>query len=1502
MSDQSPLIVPLTVEALVVNDPFRTGTNTFMRTQMVYNAMHMCANGQPNVTNNQNDTNFKLHNTSPVPPNNVAAGDFYNGVYLKWRVPYAFTNGAQDNVSGTTNYPPVPNRWLIVRYSGALNARQATAWLVESDYLYPNNVPPSAKNASQVACEYVQPDTDGLTPVAVPMGRAVLLGSWSESGHNLNLTVMAPGNPAFAFYQPQCNNVFSFIDCLNNQPPGTLSYSVFGWFSARANDPLSTVTADNFASILQGLSWTLPPDTDATLTANWSILCGSVDGVQWQNSTTPPGGAPNDTPVSISVGNTSIEALTAMITAQAAQQGVYIDSELLEAFQLDLIDVLDQPDGGATVAEKLQASFFEKYNGGYTWNIVDAPNATTQISDQELQYELQWLATLNQDQADLDEALRQLSSLQTSLYQMWWKYTDWPQAWQGSSAVPGLNNQTKLKSQLDPTVANSLAQQTKQQMTLVQQKTALVPGGDTPDELDESIQAYAAAHDLPESRQLKREAAPLYYLTNNPVLLIAGAGASGIVDNDESALCRFPSQLVTGFKYNGQTITAKTTGLTIPQPNLSGVTGVPWSITLLNSLVQEFFFLDPNNATIVSAAIPNSSVSAVQQAMSNSANDVGVYPTGAVQQWTQNPWHPLLLMWQITYYPINYGTAQSPNWAFYNGQYFWNGSTASIGPSTSLQGLIQLSPTAALNMEARIQAFLANNPSLDPQEAQEFQDLLNFVQTTDEWDLLSQALDGFNNQLQLGMPGVFLGVDSTPLVTNPTLPTLIADAAEYPPGLGDIPTQTPYQPSVFQAWRAGQFEFLNLILVDEWGQALWPIDSDNYMHETIYTPPELTPVLTTPSVPFTVAAGPAISSVGPTLAAAGGPQFTLAVNGVGFVSSSSVRWNGTALTTTFVSATQLNAVVPANLIAAAGKANITVVSGGATSNSVSFTIARGPTIGSLSPNLLQAGMVPSAQFTILVSGVGFGSDAIVQWDETALATEFISSTSLEATVPASFAFAPETMDISVVSGGAKSNIAEFTLTAGAAITSLSPSLVSAGSGAFTLTVNGVGFDPISVIRWNGAALATTFVSPNQLTAAVSAQQIFSAGTFSITESVGARVLPNTSDPLIQLPPALLQPSRLAFDLVSAINDSVEFGPTNPDADPVCGWVLPNHIDQSLMAYDSSGTALGEMAVGMSSTDQQTICWEAAPNSPYTTLQEVAQAIPHFGSFLLTLSQKTPDTFNAFLRAIDETLWTTVPMGATFNQSMAVLIGRPLAMVRARLQFLLDGPPDADPSWQYTFSPATPAITQYKFAIELGNIAQLDDGLIGYFVADNYNTFNVVTESGAAEGSYLNPIGVNNNYVYLPFDQTTSMFVSMLVDPRASVHATTGVLPVIDVSLPPDFTNNALAAMNVTFRVDGILTDQKVPAGDDDATVVPTILMPIPQESSSGHWSWVENDEGTWANYPTAPNDTAAHLSNVQPVLRRGLLQLSTALGSPPQDVSSVLRAMPTMPLSLRRKK
>ena len=55
-----------------------------------------------------------------------------------------------------------------------------------------------------------------------------------------------------------------------------------------------------------------------------------------------------------------------------------------------------------------------------------------------------------------------------------------------------------------------------------------------------------------------------------------------------------------------------------------------------------------------------------------------------------------------------------------------------------------------------------------------------------------------------------------------------------------------------------------------------------------------------------------------------------------------------------------------------------------------------------------------------------------------------------------------------------------------------------GSGAFTLTVNGDAFTKCSVVRWDGANRATTWVSATQLTAAIPAADILAAGTHAVT--------------------------------------------------------------------------------------------------------------------------------------------------------------------------------------------------------------------------------------------------------------------------------------------------------------------------------------------------------------------------------------------------------------------
>jgi hypothetical protein len=84
---------------------------------------------------------------------------------------------------------------------------------------------------------------------------------------------------------------------------------------------------------------------------------------------------------------------------------------------------------------------------------------------------------------------------------------------------------------------------------------------------------------------------------------------------------------------------------------------------------------------------------------------------------------------------------------------------------------------------------------------------------------------------------------------------------------------------------------------------------------------------------------PTITGLSPGSAMAGGAAFTLTVNGTGFLAGAAVRWNSTALATTFVNGTQLSAAVPASLITTPGSAGITVVNpGNVASTAASFPV------------------------------------------------------------------------------------------------------------------------------------------------------------------------------------------------------------------------------------------------------------------------------------------------------------------------------------------------------------------------------------------------------------------------------------------------------------------------------------------------------------------------------------------------------------------------------------
>jgi hypothetical protein len=264
------------------------------------------------------------------------------------------------------------------------------------------------------------------------------------------------------------------------------------------------------------------------------------------------------------------------------------------------------------------------------------------------------------------------------------------------------------------------------------------------------------------------------------------------------------------------------------------------------------------------------------------------------------------------------------------------------------------------------------------------------------------------------------------------------------------------------------------------------------------------------SVTFTITAAtnpvPTVTSLSPTGVAAGSGAFTLTMNGTNFVSGATVNFGGANKVTTFVSSTQLTAAILAADVATAGTPAVFVNNpnpGGGPSNSINFNVSAAnnpvPTLTSVSPTTVSAG-VPS--FTMTLTGTNFVSTSVVDFNGAPQPTTFVNATTLTATISAAEVQSPDVdVQITVVNpapGGGTSNHVFFNVTTAVpALSSLSPNSAIAGGPAFTLTVNGSLFENTATVQWNGANLTTTFVSATQLTAAVPATDIASAGTASV---------------------------------------------------------------------------------------------------------------------------------------------------------------------------------------------------------------------------------------------------------------------------------------------------------------------------------------------------------------------------------------------------------------------
>jgi hypothetical protein len=350
------------------------------------------------------------------------------------------------------------------------------------------------------------------------------------------------------------------------------------------------------------------------------------------------------------------------------------------------------------------------------------------------------------------------------------------------------------------------------------------------------------------------------------------------------------------------------------------------------------------------------------------------------------------------------------------------------------------------------------------------------------------------------------------------------------------------------------------------------------------------------------------------------------------------------------------------------------------------------------------------------------------------------------------------------------------------------------------------------------------------------------------------------DDLALVPPRFTSPARLLFEFVDA-KDSGQRAISDPQGgnqiSPVCGYLMPNHLDGALEFFDADGTNLGFVRP----QDDATIMWEEAPGQPSTAGHDPATVIPnpHAGGIAKTLVQwsiadagvpeEKDNALQAILRVIDSTRWSVDPFGHTGDEHLALLVGHPVAIVRARLTLELREP--IKPELANTA--AVP--------VKLGALAHWQDGLFGYFVNDDYTRLYCSDAAAAGLARAVGPgsgfLGAINTVpdqltnfaadtgttpVTHPYIDTSGIVMiqpnqtidlTLLLEPHSSVHATSGLLPRKDIGLRRDWTDAALAKLSPTFRFGPVLVDPQ------------RIRMPVPIDLN-GTWSWDHrSDINTW---------------------------------------------------------
>src|ERR1051325_5116129 len=613
------------------------------------------------------------------------------GVYLHWVLP---TGLRRAYTPGKLDFPALPDHWLIVRFAHRDSTATTKAWFVDGGAV-----------AGEGKTNLLFPQNDKY--VAKRVGRVFPLGEFASAnvpGERTTISALGneyTGSPTFTGFISENRNVFSWHDTLEDLrqpdtqgkiPNGTtLTYAVVGWYRDVNNEPLKSSAAklvEQRDKTNKLLGWLIDPPgwfIDASgggagdMLTRRSVFHGIVAHINYWSSNTYKGkmlgypGAPAvwnvfgkpEPPFKIGVGNNAEDALVSLVSGsyEGEEQGTILSDEhpdlwkALEAVIYRQTESLVRNWRATSRDLTVHQHWFATRDAGKLWFINPKadnepvfskdPNKATAVKPTAEQ--LAKFNELNETQSQADAVSRELAALQQDLYARWWRVAE----------------QSRPQRRVDAKFAGEFRSVAGRVRPL---QARLVQLHEDSGKLAKALKDKLPADQL----ELKSDAAPRFWTPTDPVVIVRNCGRPTKHRFPRQLQCRLPDQIVTTaqVKVDQDRETFSTPAGVAEIAKAAG--NLPSCPEIWTGLLNEASIVAQATRYLAQKTGPTrdfTNVDQWQQWTDRLDNDLtmdstprdeirfgrgnvfDVAPHRLVEFWGEQPWSPLFLDWQITWFP-----------------------------------------------------------------------------------------------------------------------------------------------------------------------------------------------------------------------------------------------------------------------------------------------------------------------------------------------------------------------------------------------------------------------------------------------------------------------------------------------------------------------------------------------------------------------------------------------------------------------------------------------------------------------------------------------------------------------------------------------------------------------------------------------------------------------------------------------------------------------------------